>query len=148
MNRLVFLVLLAALSAVACDTGPRSARGFRLPDGDAVAGEQSFLALGCHGCHSIKDAELPAPLVAGPVQVELGGMVSRVKTYGELVTSVINPSHRIAPGGGDRATGEGESVMRVYNEVMTVQQLVDLVAYLQSHYDVVPPEYTYYRYGY
>jgi hypothetical protein len=29
--------------------------------------------------------------------------------------------------------------MRRYNEVMTVQQLVDIVSYLQTEYDVVVP---------
>lgn len=145
--------LLTALSLVgflaACDIGPKSAAGFRLPDGDAQRGEQSFLALGCHGCHTVADLETPQPLITGPVSVALGGQVTRVKTYGELVSSVINPSHRIAPRAGpDAVDDQGESVMRVYNDTMTVQQLIDLVAFLQSHYQVVPPEYIYPRYGY
>ena len=140
-------IVVAALSA--CDMGPKSAAGFRLPDGDAERGEQSFVGLGCHSCHRVEGVDIPEPLTAGPVRVMLGGDVIRVKTYGELVSSVINPSHRIAPHAGpDAVTEEGESVMRVYNDVMTVQQLIDLVAFLQSHYRVVPPEYTYPRYGY
>ncbi len=75
--------------------------------------------------------------------VVLGGKVIRVKTYGELVTSIINPSHRISPqfaARSDPSLGE-ESPMPAakLNQVMTVQQLVDLVAYLQPAYEVLPP---------
>ena len=145
------LLVICSLVAIftGCGTGPKSAAGFRLPDGDSAKGEQSFLGLGCHGCHTVEGAELPEPLTVGPVRVALGGQVTRVKTYGELVSSVINPSHRIAPSAGpEGVTEDGESVMRVYNDTMTVQQLIDLVAFLQSHYEVVPPEYIYPRYGY
>jgi hypothetical protein len=38
--------------------------------------------------------------------------------------------------------------MVVYNEIMTVQQLVDLVTYLESNYEIVPATRTEYaRYG-
>ncbi len=38
--------------------------------------------------------------------------------------------------------------MVVYNETMTVQQLIDLVAFLQQQYKVKLPQYTYYSYIY
>jgi hypothetical protein len=37
----------------------------------------------------------------------------------------------------------GESNMYIYNRYMTVQELVDLVMFLQPHYDVVVPRYDY-----
>ena len=40
---------------------------------------------------------------------------------------------------GERVLMDGESKMRRYNEVMTVQQLVDIVSYLQTEYEVVVP---------
>ena len=70
---LILLFLGTLLLVTGCDTGPKSAQGFRLPDGDPGKGEQSFLALGCHSCHSIANLELPNAIVEGPVQVELGG---------------------------------------------------------------------------
>jgi hypothetical protein len=93
---------------------------------------------------------MPAPQVEGPVMVVLGGGVTRVKSYGELVTSIINPSHRLArrhPAG--KISQEGQSLMTPYNDVMTVTQLIDLVAFLQAQYDVVPrPGYQYRVYKY
>ena len=78
------------------------------------------------------------------VLVELGGKVTRVKTYGELITAIINPSHELAKGyAEDVVAEEGESRMYVYNEFMTVQELIDVVMFLQPYYDVVVPQYTY-----
>jgi hypothetical protein len=76
--------------------------------------------------------------------VTLGGEVTRVKTYGELVTSIINPSHRLARGyPTEEVSAAGESLMALayLNDVMTVQQLIDLVAFLQARYEVRPPAY-------
>jgi hypothetical protein len=90
-------------------------------------------------------------LGAGAVDVELGGTVTRVKTYGELVTSIINPSHKLAPGYPlDEISTDGESLMTLahLNDVMTVQQLIDLVAFLQARYQVAPPQYDPFEYAY
>ena len=79
-----------------------------------------------------------------PPYVELGGKVTRVKSYGELVTAIINPSHKLADGyPPDRVSEEGESHMYIYNRYMTIQELIDLVMFLQPHYDVVAPHYDY-----
>jgi L-cysteine S-thiosulfotransferase len=141
-------ILLSAAVLPACLPGPESASGFRLPDGDADRGLQAFTDLQCPACHSIEGLDVQSPRT-GPADVRLGGTTSRVKTYGELVTSIINPSHRIAPGyRPEEVTIDRESRMALarLNEVMTVQQLVDLVAFLQGRYEVVPPEV--YPYGY
>ena len=146
----VGLIVIGLVLLISGCVNEKSARGFRLPDGDPVQGQQNFLALGCHGCHQVEGADLPDPLTVGPVRVKLGGQTTLLRTYGELVTSVINPSHRIAPGLPitEVTDGAGDSVMRNYNDVMTVQQLVDVVAFLQPLYEVVPPEYVYPVYGY
>jgi sulfur-oxidizing protein SoxX len=73
--------------------------------------------------------------------VTLGGQTSRT-TYGDLVTSIANPSHRIARGyPPETVTVDGVPLMSLIylNDVMTVQQLVDVVAFLQASYDVAPP---------
>ena len=136
----------AMLTLIAgCDTGPKSARGFSLPDGDAEAGKATFLSFRCYDCHTIKDVDLPVAEQPGQVLVNLGGKVGRIKTYGELVTSIINPSHRLAKGYAEaNVAKEGKSNMTVYNDVMTVRELIDLVAFLQSHYELRVYDHTVY----
>ncbi|PDH39419.1 MAG: hypothetical protein CNE99_05770 [OM182 bacterium MED-G24] len=79
------------------------------------------------------------------LNVQLGGVSTHVKTYGDLVTSIINPSHKLSRGNDPATVAEtGESVMRNYNETLTVQELIDFVAFLQDEYEVwVPDYYTY-----
>jgi hypothetical protein len=79
------------------------------------------------------------------VVVELGGKVQRLRTYGDLVTAIVNPSHRLAKGyDPSLVANEGKSRMTVYNDVMTVSQLADIVAFLQAHYELQPYEPTSY----
>lgn len=133
-----------------CNPGPESAAGFRLPDGNAQAGLQAFRALECHSCHDVPDVDPPAESAIDN-RIILGGDVTRVKTYGELVTSIINPSHRLARGYRPEGSAEdGKSPMEgaYLNEVMTVQDLIDLVAYLQGLYEVRPPPIDPYSYMY
>lgn len=137
---LAFAATVLAL-AIGCAPAEKSPRGFRLPDGDPVAGREVFVVLECFACHRVAGEDFPAPTEAEDVVVELGGETPRIKTYGELVTSIINPSHRVAPGYRRRDTFVGdESRMAVYNETMTVRELIDLVAYLQPLYELVPPD--------
>jgi len=146
MNKKLFLISLFALlwAVGGCTQNPKSGAGFRLPDGDANQGREVFLYMQCNQCHTIKGIELPAIPYADPAYVELGGRVATVKTYGDLVTSVINPSHRLAPGyAKEKVSENGESKMYTYNRHMTVQELIDLVAFLQSQYDVIPPQFDY-----
>lgn len=145
----IYSIIVVGALACGCQPAPESPQGFRLPDGNPEQGKLAFAALHCNGCHQIDDADLP--FTGGGQAVALGGKVTRVKTYGELVTSVINPSHKLSPNYPMMAVSkEGESLMAAagLNQVMTVQQLVDLVAFLQSEYDVVPPEYSHYNYRY
>ncbi len=143
MRTLWVVALVALVGLSGCDRGPKSALGFALPDGSAEQGRDEFVQLQCNSCHVVVGLELPEPATRGPVIVKLGGQVGRIKTYGELVTSIINPSHKIAGAYPAAVSRDGESLMRVYNEVMTVQQLIDLVAFLQSHYELIVPQYNY-----
>ena len=133
------IAALPCLVAIAA-CSPESSFGFRLPDGDPAAGQKAFVDLRCNACHEVTG--VPVEYLEGIAHVTLGGETTHLRTYGELVTSIINPSHKIAPRDRDSgASPEGQSLMSyVYlNEVMTVQQLVDLVAFLQPTYEVVPP---------
>jgi len=132
-----FLVLFLVLVGVGCEVGPRSGRGLRLPAGDVARGAIAFESLGCATCHDI--AGEPAGTAAGRPEtiVTLGGEVTRVETYGELVTSIINPSHEISRRYPEKEVAEGDvSKMQNFNERMSVAQLIDLTAFLQSKYEV------------
>jgi hypothetical protein len=136
----VGIVVALALSVAACVRTQKSSAGFHLPDGDVGRGQQVFVDLKCHACHRVQDTDLPSPVADPPVPVVLGGVVQRVRTDGELVAAIIEPSHRIAPG--YRVTevrAGGLSRMGDYSEQMSVRDLIDLVAFLQSHYEVQQP---------
>ena len=124
------IALLPCVAAVAA-CGPESPFGFRLPDGDAAAGREAFVDLGCNACHEV--AGVPIEYLEGVAHVQLGGKTTHLRTYGELVTSIINPSHKIYPGI-DRKLVQTNNVSRMndFSEVMTVRQLCDLVAFLET----------------
>ena len=134
------LACLVPLLALGCTPGPKSSSGFRLPDGDVEAGKVAFAESGCMKCHAVEGAEFADSVEKGPLQVKLGGKVRRVRTYGELVTAIINPSHDIAPGAKDAVTESGTSLMPDYNQAISVQQMIDLVAFLQSTYEEYLPK--------
>ena len=140
--RTAFIIILAALTASGCD---RDAQGFALPDGDAERGRADFVSLGCSDCHNVMgEPGLNEIDPQAEIVVILGGPSSRVQTYGNLVTSIINPSHHVRRGNQEMmANPDGSSRMRSYNEVMTVQQLVDLVTFLKEHYEVWTPPTSY-----
>ena len=143
-NTGLFLLLAAVAGLSGCEADRMSEKGFSLPEGNAMAGREAFVYMHCHECHTVVGEEFPAVAMADPPYVELGGKVTRVKTYGQLVTAVINPSHKIAEGyAEEEVSSDGESKMYIYNRYMTVQELVDLVMFLQPHYDVVVPKYDY-----
>ncbi len=140
--RAFILITATLLAAAGCEQ-----KEFVLPPGDKAAGKQAFLELKCNSCHSVTDQVEHAPLTPGAIHVELGGTVSRVKTYDDLVTSIINPSHRLSRGTNlMTTTPEGQSRMPVYNEVMSVQQLIDITSFLEPTYQVWVPPYAVYQY--
>ena len=114
---------------------------FYLPPGDADLGLQAFQDLACTNCHSVANHSIPRPDPDLSIYVVLGGQSTQVKTYHELVTSIIHPNHRLSRGDDIRTvTPLGASRMKTYNEIMSVQQLIDIVEFLQPTYYVWPPD--------
>jgi hypothetical protein len=79
--------------------------------------------------------------VAQPsVPVVLGGKVHYARTDGELAGAIVHPSYRLAVGYEREAvTSGGLSRMGDFTEAMTVRELIDLVAFLQSRHEIVNP---------
>lgn len=150
-NIFTTIISLCALVCIsACSPKRHTEGGIFLPQGDAEKGEMHFVALGCVNCHVVVGADLPEPAAGGPIRVRLGTRTGRTLSYGQLVTSIVNPSHRLATRyRKDEVSAQGQSLMSNYNEVLTVAQLTDLVAFLQAHYERAErPGYKYPTYTY
>jgi len=141
---------LISISLISCDLGPDSPQGFSLPQGDDDKGLVVLTKYQCLACHHINGIEPAAGINNPDLNIRLGGESSKVTTYAELVTSVINPSHKLARGYLlSTVSADNESKMRNFNDVMTISELVDLVAFLQPNYKLVPfrnTNYQFYRY--
>ncbi|NND06054.1 MAG: cytochrome C [Saprospiraceae bacterium] len=125
------------------DKGCQQSDEYALPAGTVEAGKSNFVELGCNLCHSV--GEIPwAGEQSGHPHLPLGGETTKVKNYGDLVTSIINPSHKI-----NREyiiqmrRIVDNSPMTNYNEVMTIQELINLVTFLHGEYELVVPELSY-----
>lgn len=149
--RMLSVLLLTAILS-ACDQQSIASRGFSLPDGDAESGQLVFVEMQCIQCHTLAGTDLSAQewrLDQGMryLTVELGGETTKVQTYADLVTSIINPSHRIAEGYPlDQVAEGGESKMANYNDILTIRELVDLVTFLKSQYKLQSVPLTIYPY--
>lgn len=146
MNKsMLLLPIVLILVLQACIPSPESPIGFSLPQGNAVEGEKVFIRYQCLACHNLEgfdyylvNKELEPPVL-------LGVTSTRVRTYAELVTSIINPSHKLAHNYQLAIIQkDGESKMLVFNDVMTVTELVNLVTFLQPKYKIPHYEYTHY----
>lgn len=132
-------VLVAVLAACSEDNPP--VKGFVLPEGNVEQGKADFVVLGCPQCHTVADSDIQQP--ENPdFQVMLGGRLIQVENYGDLLTSIVNPNHRVAPQLrlNDEADSEEGPVspMPDFTPTMTVAQLIDVVEFLHSTYTQLP----------
>jgi hypothetical protein len=136
------IVTTLSLGVLGSGCGYYSSFGFPVEEGSSEAGRQAFIDHRCHRCHSVSGVLLPELAGASSPQIELGGETSQVKAYSELVTSIINPNHRISdryreqlsqPGLGPLVT----QMPMAHIETMTVRQLIDIVAFLDSRYILI-----------
>jgi hypothetical protein len=100
---------------------------FAPPPGDAARGREVFVRLGCFACHRVPGEGFPPSSGVGP---DLAG-AGEHHPAGYLLESVINPSAVIVDGPGHTGP-DGLSRMPSYADRLTVTDLRDLVAYLES----------------
>ncbi|NNE91575.1 MAG: c-type cytochrome [Verrucomicrobiales bacterium] len=143
----ISLMAAIAFLAIGCSEERKThSRGFHLPEGDVEIGKTTFADMQCVLCHTVSGVELPDRGLPSLPKIAIGGEVHRVHSYGELVTSIISPEHVVSPkylamlSKEERAKEDIDSPMPVFNEEMTVQQLIDLVAFLHSRYQLIEPE--------
>jgi L-cysteine S-thiosulfotransferase len=135
-------VAVAMLAAAGCMPNTKSGRGFHMPAGSAEGGKVAFVQLKCNECHRVNGVELPAPTETPKAFVYLGGDVTRVRTYGELVTAIVHPSREQSDLHVVPATPPPARLqMKDVNRDMTVAQLIDIVTFLEPTYQFSVPSY-------
>ncbi len=153
LTSIALSILLAGILLTACTEQRTSGKGLVLPEGNIEDGKATFVDLGCVYCHSVPNVDLDMPEEEFEPLLLLGGKVQKVKTYGELVTSIVNPQHVISPAYLEKlkareANIEVNSIMPTFNDDMTVSQLIDLITFLDASYEKLLPDYVSMRHGY
>jgi mono/diheme cytochrome c family protein len=108
--------------------------GFTMPVGDATAGKQVFETMQCCSCHTVRGQRFGDPLQnPGGIGPDLTAEHGRLPAE-YLAESIVSPS-RVLAHGQFRApyrAADGRSRMGDYSEIMTVRELIDLVAFLRG----------------
>ena len=103
---------------------------FSLPPGDPATGRAVFEKLECFQCHAVQAESVPTSSANPQPGPALTGMGDR-HPVAYLAESILYPNAVIVTGSGH--TGDdGLSIMPDYRESLSVSELIDLVAYLQS----------------
>ena len=103
---------------------------FTWPKGDPRKGRAVFVKLECYSCHEVRGEKFPAPREKGKVGPELS-MMGPLHEVDYFAEAIINPSAVIEKGKGYQAA-DGSSKMPSFNELLSVQELIDLVAFLRA----------------
>jgi mono/diheme cytochrome c family protein len=102
---------------------------FSLPAGDPQKGKKVFADLECYACHPMPGQGFPAPTADKPGPPLAGMGEEHPAAY--FAESIVNPNAVLIDGPG-YLDADGRSRMPNFNDNLTVEQLVDLVAYLKS----------------
>ena len=108
--------------------------------GDATNGKELIMNAGCAGCHSIKAANMPAPMDAvmaaqsygvNPPDLSNAGAIFDAKFLADLIKNpahALNVEHKF-----DAAKGQMHPMVAFYGMGGDIdQEIADMVAYLQS----------------
>jgi hypothetical protein len=128
---LILALLLSgtALAQKASPAKPSVPKGwsFSFPDGDANTGKQLYVKMECYACHTIKLPKESLAARPGNIGPELTGYSVLPKEY--LASSIIKAHTVVAAPG--YTVEKGKAAMGNYNHFLTVQELIDLVAFLK-----------------
>lgn len=149
-SKLACFTLLGLAALAGCRTYPDYTSDFRFPitKGDVNHGREAFVRLGCPQCHTVDGVTLTEYTGTPFINMPLGGELIFAKTYGDLMTSIINPDHIISdkylqqlpP---DQRKRSNVSPMYL-NPNMKVTELIDIVTFLNSRYSLLPGYTEYY----
>jgi mono/diheme cytochrome c family protein len=139
--RVMPLVAALLLAVVPATAGAQAARPphahgslehwtFGWPKGDPARGRAAFLKFECFKCHEVKGERFPAAADRQNLGPELSQM-GPLHEPAYFAEAILNPGATIEKGWGFEAP-DGSSRMPSFNDSMTVQELVDLVAFLAA----------------
>jgi sulfur-oxidizing protein SoxX len=103
---------------------------FTWPKGDPMKGWRVFAKLECYSCHEVRGAKFPLPKERENLGPELS-MMGPLHEADYFAEAIINPSAVIEKGKGYQAA-DGSSKMPSFNDSLSVQELIDLVAFLRA----------------
>lgn len=130
---LLATVCLAATMALSCTSvqpGPDEV-SMVLPVGSPEYGEMAFRALRCGACHRVEGIpELSHARRISQAPTLIPG--NPEFTAGELATAIVAPGHEATWKEGDPVSDTPLSEMPDYYDLMTVGDLMDLVAFLEG----------------
>ena len=101
---------------------------FTLPGGNAESGKAVFMRMECHSCHAIKIPGEKLPAGSGEIGPDLTAYSWLPKEY--LAESIIKAHTVVAAPG--YVVEQGQAGMGKYNHFMTIQELVDLIAFIRK----------------
>lgn len=101
---------------------------FTLPDGDAQDGQTVFMRMECYSCHVRQGLPEKPPAGAGGIGPDLSQYGTLPPAY--LAESIMKAHTVVAAPG--YVVKEGKAGMGNYNHFMTLQELIDLVAFLKQ----------------
>jgi mono/diheme cytochrome c family protein len=103
---------------------------FTMPPGDPAKGKEVFAQLECYSCHIVEGQgfQNKATDKTGP---QLTGMGAHHPAE-YFAESILNPNAVILTDVPDWVGPDGLSKMPSYNDALTLQQWIDLTAYLKS----------------
>jgi hypothetical protein len=128
---LTFALMMAgvALAQKASPAKPSVPKGwkFSFPEGNPETGKHLFVKMECYACHTIKLPKETLAAQPGKVGPELTGYAVLPREY--LASSIIQAHSVVAAPG--YTVEKGKAAMGNYNHFLTVQELIDLVAFLK-----------------
>jgi len=112
---------------------------FALPPGSPQAGRKVFAEFECFKCHAVQGEKFLAPKAeegrVGPALAGMGAMHPAEYIAEVIMNPNASVAWRIKHHKTEKQTylgADGKSKMPSYNGAMTIQQLIDVVAYLKS----------------
>jgi mono/diheme cytochrome c family protein len=110
---------------------------FTWPKGDPAKGRDLFRKLECYSCHEVRGERFPVPSDTARAGPELSSMAP-LHPPEYFAESIINPGAVIERGRG-YAAPDGSSKMPSYGDSLTIQEAIDLVAFLRQLKAPAPP---------